>query len=303
MFCKRLLGVLLVIFSFSLKAELPAVMIIHGFMGKPEYHAPEKSPLTKFLQDSGFDVHIAETPRVADLETHAQLVREQIERTIPKGKELVLIGHSQGGLVARLYTYEEHINGSDRVIRNVTTIGTPHRGTPPRIMGLTEQSTNSLLDSARPILLSDIYEFYKVSLEMGSEAMKAFNERVINVPGVNYASVSTVDRNRYLLLPLLNAAKDLHKFLVGPTDGLIPLSSSRWGTEIHVNGRHHTANHISQIYKGFGDIGAATDVGEAIGHYLNSFLNGTLELNSKGVFNYRPMTYASRCINWMLSLL
>ena len=64
----------------------------------------------------------------------AKLVGEKVDRLATRhgGEALHVIGHSKGGLVARRWV--QHMGGLRRV-KSVTTLGTPHHGTPTALAG------------------------------------------------------------------------------------------------------------------------------------------------------------------------
>ena len=64
----------------------------------------------------------------------AQLVADKIEGVCQRYEldRFHIIGHSQGGLVAR--TYIQHLGGDQRV-KSLVTLGTPHHGTPTAALG------------------------------------------------------------------------------------------------------------------------------------------------------------------------
>lgn len=65
----------------------------------------------------------------------ASFIAEKIERICERtGMErLHIIGHSQGGLVARAYV---QLHGGEKRVKSVITLGTPHHGTPTAAIGL-----------------------------------------------------------------------------------------------------------------------------------------------------------------------
>ena len=72
------------------------------------------------------------TARVDDLARH---VAEKVESLAERQgvRRFHIIGHSKGGLVARRYI--QHYGGDKRV-KSVTTLGTPHHGTPTAALGV-----------------------------------------------------------------------------------------------------------------------------------------------------------------------
>lgn len=64
----------------------------------------------------------------------AQLVADKIEGVCQRYHldRFHIVGHSQGGLVARLYIQQL---GGDRRVKSLVTLGTPHHGTPTAFIG------------------------------------------------------------------------------------------------------------------------------------------------------------------------
>ncbi len=72
------------------------------------------------------------TRRPSELATY---IAEKIERLCDRTglERLHIVGHSQGGLVARAYV---QLHGGERRVKSVITLGTPHHGTPTAAIGL-----------------------------------------------------------------------------------------------------------------------------------------------------------------------
>src|SRR4029077_11559874 len=94
-----------------------------------------------------------------------------------------LVGHSLGGLDAR---YAVTKLGLDKQVRSVTTIGTPHRGTPFVDWGLSRFARLVM-----PIL-NGIGMSVESLQDLRTDECPRFNEDGPNVPGVRYASVAGV---------------------------------------------------------------------------------------------------------------
>lgn len=266
-----------------------------------DYHEGHKSPLTKLYRLDGYDVYLAPTPRIARIEEHADILGNYIESNIPKNKKLLLIGHSQGGLVIRQYAHNESQLRQGRKITNVITIGTPHRGTLPRNAIIGEEKIKEILRKEHPLYYDGVRNFFDSGMQMVGEEIMEWNERVPNVPGIDYASVSSVDNRFYLTLPNIGAYKILRDLLIGSNDGLVPVESAHWGRRIHINGTVSRANHASQMYYGFGDNLTTETIAMAVKSYTDKFLRG--ELPVTGNFNYRGYQQKRVCLSLLTSLL
>lgn len=103
-----------------------ALVIVGGFAGSIDFY----NLLRRSYEGAGFR-RVAVMPPVenafADIRTSAERL-ETIVRLL--GGEVDIIGHSEGGLMARWFVKE--LGGAD-VVRHVVTLGTPNRGLPVRI--------------------------------------------------------------------------------------------------------------------------------------------------------------------------
>jgi triacylglycerol lipase len=77
------------------------------------------------LETLGHRVYVVRLPPMAGIARRAEAFAEQIQK-IP-GDRVNVIAHSMGGLDAR---YAISRLGLDARVASLTTIGTPHRGTP-----------------------------------------------------------------------------------------------------------------------------------------------------------------------------
>ncbi len=100
-----------------------AVVLVHGYMAG----APVFDPLRqRIASELGWSSMAFGYPSYADFESTAERFRDAIESSVPESTELVLLGHSLGGILARWYVQE--LGGASRV-RRIVTVSTPHLGT------------------------------------------------------------------------------------------------------------------------------------------------------------------------------
>lgn len=165
----------------------------------------------------------------------AEVLAEKI-RALP-AKRVNILAHSMGGLDARWAVARLGLHDK---VASVTTIGTPHRGTP-----LADLSSTLLKATVRIAKLwkpsSGMFEAFA---DLGSERMATFNAEAKNVPGVAYLSIiATVpvgsDEVHGFLAPSHKWLSSKH----GANDGLVPASSQRWGRLI----ARVKADHWAQI--------------------------------------------------------
>ena len=238
--------------------ELPTVVIVHGFISSDKFHSPMISPLTKELIKRGFPIYIAKVSKIKFAAQQAKLLHQEIETFIPKDKEIILLGHSLGGLISRQYAFK---HWKDRIIKNVISIGTPHWGvnTRSRMAFVALQKTLHAYKGLGSKVAAKILQTTKYLEKdyMNTE----FNNEITNIPGVDYLSVMTVDKsNRINNIPDKPYSEIIDPFDEHVSDGLVPVKTSMWTKMLYadkcvyevsydreIRGPLYNANHITQI--------------------------------------------------------
>ena len=105
--------------------------------------------MSRYLVKRGFTVHtidLVPNDGRATIPALAEQVASFIERTLPAGEPLDLVGFSMGGVVSRYYL--QRLGGAARV-RRFVTISSPHHGTLTaylrRLPGVVQMRPNSAL--------------------------------------------------------------------------------------------------------------------------------------------------------------
>lgn len=244
------------------------VLLLHGMAG---FGTLEVGPLglTYFegvaedLTKRGESVFVTLAPPFDSSEARAKAIAKQIDDILAKtGKAKVnLVGHSQGGIDARLLASPNGLGYGDR-IASVTTIATPHKGTRivDTVLRLIQDLPPSMVDDLTGNFLSFLqktaYELdtdphLRAQLNELSEKYMTtvFNPKYQDDARVRYASYagrtnlrdgkgvcdggafpndpSKVDPAQPMLAPMaffLEAGKGK------VNDGLVTVESSKWGT-------------------------------------------------------------------------
>jgi triacylglycerol lipase len=195
-------------------------------------------------------------------EVRARAIATQLDAILARthAAKVNLIGHSQGGLDARILASVHGLGYGDR-IASITTIATPHRGTKltDATLGLLEalpkNEVDALTDALLKLLQKSVYEVQtdpslRAQLVGLSEdhMRKVFNPKYLDDPRVKYSSYAGrtnlqsgvfdcdgkypndpthVDVANPLFLPIA-------PLLAGPlnhsNDGLVTVDSAKWGT-------------------------------------------------------------------------
>jgi triacylglycerol lipase len=212
------------------------VVLAHGFLGFDEvaligrrHHYFRRIP--DQLTQMGIAVYRPKVAGSASIAARAAALAEQV-RALPD-RRVNLIAHSMGGLDAR-YAIAK-LGLADRV-RSLTTLGTPHRGTP-----LADLGTDVLANKLRLSVLRKLFEI-QAFWDLTTPAMEAFNREVPDAPGVAYGCVLARCRPPFMN-PLLMPSHSYLKSKGEESDGVVPISSQRWGTVL----KEIEADHWAQI--------------------------------------------------------
>jgi triacylglycerol lipase len=185
------------------------------------------------LRARGHEVHIASVSPTASIELRAKQLADQISRI---DRRVNIIAHSMGGLDARLalsrFGLHEHV-------ASLTTIGTPHHGTPLAdaafVLGEWRRSRGLL--NRLGLNVDGVYD-------VSTARMKEFNREVPDAPGVLYTNVvAAVDLDVGGVHAMLSYG---HRYLlrtVGENDGVVPAVSQVWGETLE----EVDADHWAQI--------------------------------------------------------
>jgi triacylglycerol lipase len=147
-----------------------------------------------------------------------------------------VIAHSMGGLDAR---YAISKLGLDAKIASLTTIGTPHHGT-PLVDGVVDGGEWKWVKQ----LLDVVGKNEEGLVDLTTRKMTEFNQAVLDSSRVLYRSVvGALSPDASQASPWFVAP---HRFLMqkaGSNDGFVPAASQRWGRVLD----HVEADHIAQV--------------------------------------------------------
>jgi triacylglycerol esterase/lipase EstA (alpha/beta hydrolase family) len=127
-------------------AGLP-VLLIHGYACNSGYWLPMSKLLTQArISHYGIDLE----PPGASIDDFVPQVQAAVQRLrVASGSEqVIIVGHSMGGLVARAYLRACAQCGDDAHVARVITLGTPHHGTALAHFGPGSNAAQMRRDSA-----------------------------------------------------------------------------------------------------------------------------------------------------------
>ena len=185
--------------------------------------------IDKALRRAGYPIVVTKVHPTGGIARRATQLKSAIEAGLAdlngsgQGK-FIIVGHSMGGLDAR-YMIQE-LGMADRVAA-LLTVTTPHRGSPyadwcvrhvgKRLGGFELMDFLGLdVDAAR---------------DLTTKSCARFNERIKDVPGVKYFSVSAA-REWPKVAPFVLHSHKVVFDAEGENDGLVSVRSSTWGTHL-----------------------------------------------------------------------
>lgn len=196
------------------------IVLAHGLFGferiglGPLTFASYFRGIPETLRAAGNRVLTTHVPAIAGVHSRARRLGEQIDAAFP-GEAVHLIGHSMGGLDARLLASDPSWTG--RVL-SVTTIGTPHLG-------------SSLADFAK-LRVGRIYGLlealgidYRGFLDVTRLAARRFHTGVVVPESVLCFSIAGDPSPDSVCWPLRRLHAALNE-LEGPNDGLVSVESA-----------------------------------------------------------------------------
>jgi triacylglycerol lipase len=144
-----------------------------------------------------------------------------------------LIAHSMGGLDCRYLISK--LGFASRVL-SLTTIGTPHRGSP-----VADWSVRHLERLVKPLL--DWFDIPRQAFyDLTTTKCREFNEQVLDVSEVRYFSIAGRHEGNWRS-PEWQLPHRIVLQAEGPNDGLVSVTSATYGETIHV----WEGDHISLI--------------------------------------------------------
>jgi triacylglycerol lipase len=246
------LGVLFTTASFAEPRQTTRqpIILAHGILSSDGLFPMKK--LAAALERDGHRVFLTAVNAVGSIELRAGQLARQIEdlaENSPTGRVNV-IAHSMGGLDARYAISKLHC---DSKVASLTTLATPHRGTPIaddyyeayqrgryRVLAHFLNFLTAVFSQATELgegdLIDGIYDLTTFRAE-------AFNRSVLNSPNVYYQSFAAQAYfgPRSGFHPLLKKHYRRLYPAQGENDGMVAVSSAKWGKFRGTVGADHYA--------------------------------------------------------------
>lgn len=217
----------------AFEKKKPLIIFVHGILG---FEALTLAGLSIHyfrklaLQLSCFDLPIL-FPKLPSVGTIADRAKHLADFLAPyKEKDIYIVAHSMGGLDSRYFI---HKYDSEKQVRVLATVGTPHRGTSLASWFIDDNSLIAKI--GRSISRPGLFD-------LTPEACHRFNEQVPDRPDVRYLSYAgcrPVSEMPPLIRPWARRVQEKE----GDNDGQVPVNSALWG-EFHESVR---ADHFELV--------------------------------------------------------
>jgi triacylglycerol lipase len=205
------------------------IVLIHGLLGYDEFRFAGRTLAEYFrgiashLRAAGNRVLVPRLSPTRGIAERAEQLKQFLNRETP-GQSVHLIAHSMGGLDSRYLI--THLNMAERV-HSLTTIGTPHRGSPVADWGL-----RRLELFVQPWLLT-FGTPAQAFRDLTTSACRAFNERTPDSPHVRYFSVAG-QCERFWCRPAWWPSFGVVERAEGANDGVVSVKSATYGESLTV---------------------------------------------------------------------
>jgi triacylglycerol lipase len=209
------------------------VVLVHGLFGFDRIGVGPVSlhyfpRVAAQLESVGNRVLVPSLSPTSGVERRARELKKHLDRN-SAGEPVHLIAHSLGGLDARWMISK--LGMAERVL-SLTTIGTPHRGSPFADWGVRHAAW-----LARPTLRF-LTMSHQAFFDLTSDRCRLLNDEAPDAPGVRYFSVAS---ELVGFRPEWMFSHAVVQRSEGPNDGVVSITSARYGEACDV----WTGDHMS----------------------------------------------------------
>jgi triacylglycerol lipase len=214
------------------------IILVHGLLGFDRFKLGNWTivsnfpKIPEFLEAAGNRVFVAWLSPTGGVAERAVQLKDFVNKVSPQ-EPVHLLAHSMGGLDSRYLI--SRLDMAPRVL-SLTTLGTPHRGTPFADWGI--RRFEPILKPLVTQLRIPVQAFYDVT----TAQCKLFNEAVPDMPGVRYFSVAGQYEGGWHS-PEWILSHSIVTQAEGPNDGVVSVASARYGESLEV----WPGDHVSLI--------------------------------------------------------
>jgi triacylglycerol lipase len=221
------------------------IILVHGILGfAKRLRMDYFRGLPGHFREQGLRVLVPELNPTEGVEFRGNQLRDQIQAaaaagTIDLTRKTHIIAHSLGGLDSRYILSPANPNQLQVPVRSLTTLSTPHRGSPvadlvDNPLALSPFRLPHLPFAAGPNLLEPVLNALGISLnglrDLTTSACQSFSEKYVDNPNVSYFSSAGSGRASFpeTSVPFLPFHRYISAVTGDPNDGMVPVPSAQW---------------------------------------------------------------------------
>jgi triacylglycerol lipase len=214
------------------------LILVHGLFGFDRLKVIGWEAMSYFrgigesLKSKGLRVAAPQLSPTAGITERAQQLTDFIRSTFPQSK-VHLIAHSMGGLDSR---YALSCLGLHDQVLSLTTLGTPHQGSPVADLGV------SRLEGYLKPWLRYLRIPHDAFYDLMTERCQAFNQKVVDVESVDYYAVAGRNHGPWLS-PEWWIPAGIVAFREGANDGIVSIKSAHH----HYQNETWDGDHLSLV--------------------------------------------------------
>lgn len=208
------------------------IILVHGFAFRDTTGGVRYWGNTAdFLKGYGAKVYVKGGDAYGLIPVNAAILKKNIVQILSEtgAKKVNIIAHSRGGLEARYMI--SRLDMADKVA-SVTTVATPHRGSPVADLLIHKLDKGSVLTDIVDFnakILGDVQpESFNAGEELTTDSLKVFNMENPDMPGVYYQSYAGAIGETFPN-PLWRKISAVITEKEGENDGLVSVTSAKWG--------------------------------------------------------------------------
>ncbi len=214
-------------------------VLAHGILASDKLLSMHR--MAKALRADGHEVFLSEVSAVGGVSLRAEQLGEQVNRILTQthSDRVNVIGHSMGGLDARYLV--SSLKFAPKVA-SVTTLSTPHRGSPVADELYAKLSEGAHAGAVKlvelfALLINQATVLYESDLldglwDLTTDHAAQFNREVEDSPLVYYQSYAADAVHAEEPRGIHRALKKGHRTIAaveGRNDGMVSISSAKWG--------------------------------------------------------------------------
>ena len=205
------------------------IVLVHGLLGFDQVKvggwtlASYFPGIPEFLQQAGNRVLVPRISPTSGVAVRADQLKAFLDVEMPH-EPVHIVAHSMGGLDARYMISQ--LAMAERVL-TLTTVATPHRGTPFADWGM--RRFERLLKPVFQMFALPDQAFY----DLTTAKCRDFNEQVADAASVRYLSVAG-RHQAHFLAPEWLLSHQIVRQAEGPNDGMVSVASATYGESTEI---------------------------------------------------------------------